>query len=137
MRKTIKTQGDFDKAMNALQNELRGIALPLRQEEDKLKLQIGEWHVRRAEAYIALEKERTHWSEIQEKKGIREEKLNCLAEIRRLKLELSHIGGGISQCKMQLRKIQNERREASQPYHDKMHELIIKYPKGSLPMIAR
>lgn len=137
MRKTIKTQGDFDKAMNALQNELRSIVLPMRQEEDKLKLQIGEWHVRRAEAYIELEKQRTHWSEIQEAKNIREEKLACLAEIRRLKLELSHIGGGISQCKMQLRKVQNERREASQPYHEKMHEMVMKYPKGSLPLVAR
>lgn len=132
---TIKTQADFASAMNTLQEELRNVMLPLKEREGELLVELGEINVMKADLHIAQQAQREHWAEICYKEGIREEKLACLAEGRHLKTELAKIWAEVNKRTLELRLLRQKRKAASQPYHDKMHALIMKYPKGSLPMI--
>lgn len=134
-KKTIKTQGDFDKQMNSLQQELRNIMNPITQRENELRVEIAELNVKKGDLCIAQQTQKEHWAQICELKDIREEKLACLADGRKLKMELAKLWAEINKRTLELRILQQKRKAEAQPFHDKMHELIMKYPKGSLPMI--
>lgn len=41
-KNAIKTQGDFDRQMNELQEELRNIMCPLKLREEDLRVELGE-----------------------------------------------------------------------------------------------
>lgn len=136
-KKTIKTQGDFDKQMNTWQEELRNIMLPIKQREDELRVELGELSIMRGDLCIAQAEQKEHWAQICELENIREEKLACLAEGRSLKMQKAKLQGEINKRVLELRILRQKRKAEAQPYHDKMHALIVKYPKGSLPLVAR
>lgn len=136
-KKNIKTQGDFDKQMNTWQEELRNIMVPIIQRENELRVELGELNVQKSDLCIAQQEQKEHWAQICELKDIREEKLACLALGRQLKMQLAKLYAEINKRNLELRILRCKRKTEAQPYHDKMHELIIKYPKGSLPLVAR
>ena len=136
-KKTIKTQGDFDKQMSQWQEELRDIMVPMKEREDKLCIELGELHSQKSDIIIQQQEQKRIWANICELKDIRDQKLECLALGRELKMRLAKVWAEINKKCVELRRIRYERKQAAQPYHDKMHELIMKYPKGSLPLIAR
>lgn len=136
-KNTIKTQGDFDRQMNELQEELRNIMCPLKQREEDLSVVLGELSLKKTKLHIKLQEQKQYWANICEMKDIRDEKLKCLAEGRNLKMQIAHVWEEIGERTLELRKLRKKRKEVSQPFHDKMHELIVKYPKGTLPMVAK
>lgn len=136
-KKTIKTQGDFDKQMNTWQEELRDIMLPIHTREDELRVELCQLHVKKTELHKQMHQQKEHWMQICEQENIREEKLACLAEGRQLKALITQVWAEIGTRKLEMSQLRQKRRQLTQPYHDKMHELIVKYPKGSLPLVAR
>lgn len=135
--KKIKTQGDFDKEMNALQDEVRKIVTPIKQREEVLQIELAELHLKKTELYIAQHQQKQYWANICDMKDMRDEKLKCLAEGRSLKIKITQLWIEINKRKLEMRTLNHKRKEQIQPFHDKMHEMIMKYPKGSLPIIAR
>lgn len=135
--KKIRTQGDFDKEMNALQNEVRNIVTPIKQREEVLQIELAELYLKKTELYIAQQQQKQYWANICEMKDMRDEKLKCLAEGRSLKIKITQLWIEINKRKLEMRTLDHKRKEEIQPFHDKMHEMIMKYPKGSLPIIAK
>ena len=136
-RRPIRIQSDFDKQMNAWQYELREIMLPIKTKEDELMVEIGKLNVKKSELTVQYEDYKEQWASICEKKDIREEKLSCLAMGRALKAIRAKTNAEIQVLVLELRQLRQKRKQLAQPFHDKMHELIVKYPKGSLPLVAR
>lgn len=122
--------------MSQYQEELRNIMLPILQRQDELLLELGELNIKRDELYIANAELKDHWMQICELTGIREEKLACLAQRRSLGFDIMRVNHLINMRRLELRQLRSQRKILAQPYHDKMHELVVKYPKGTLPLVS-
>lgn len=136
-RKTIKTQGDFEKRMNELREELHRAIEPIIRQEDELCIEINRLHIVKNDLTVQKQEQASRWAEIQEQPNIREEKLACLADGRRIKLQIAKTWTEISRLTMQLKLLRKSRKAEAKIYHDQMHDLIEKYPKGTLPQIAK
>lgn len=136
MRKTIKTQSDFDRAMATLQQGLREVVAPIAESIESVRLQLAELQLVRGGVIEEMHKLKAHWQEIEQLPNIREQKLQCRKDRIENKLQMTKICNQITQTKIELRKLEMQRKQLAQPYHDKMNELIQKYPKGTLPQVA-